>query len=63
MLESMVLHKSLEKRGPHCTKCDSKMKLSHVAAHSRVGVSFERRTFICLVCGHAQTYTMGNTSR
>ena len=63
MLEKMVSHKSIEERGPQCTKCESKMRLSHVTAHSRVGVSFERRTFICLVCGHAQTYTMGNTSR
>jgi hypothetical protein len=45
MLENIVPHGSLEKRGPHCTKCESKMKLSHVVAHSRVGMSFERRTF------------------
>jgi len=47
--------------GPVCTKCGSKMKLSHVTLHHRLTISFERHTFVCTGCGHSQTYTMGGT--
>jgi hypothetical protein len=48
---------------PVCTKCGSRMTLSHVRLHCRVSTPFERHTFVCTVCGHSQTCTMGCASR
>jgi hypothetical protein len=62
MSQVMSLHGPTES-GPFCSKCGSKMKLSHVTLHQRVSVSFERHTFVCPGCGNTQTYTLGNVSR